>query len=155
MRRVSLLLFVGLTLGIGCQGKESASNGRPCVVSEEDMASVWNGGDIAAIPQDNGVNCVYAADGEPVVGVAIRSPEAFEEERARFEDQGILLPPLEPTDGFDQEATVDPRYNSLNVTAEDLVVSVEILGRDPADAGEQLDLEKQIARMAVNELSSS
>jgi hypothetical protein len=119
------------------------------------MTSIWDGGDVAAIPQDDGVECVYAADGEPVVGLAIRSPQAFDQERARFEDQGVLLPALEPTDGFDQEATIDPRYNSLNVTVGDLVVSVEMLGAEPADPGEQLDLEKQIARIAVNELSSS
>lgn len=116
------------------------------------MASILDERETVAIPRDNGYECVYAVAGQPVVSLAVRSPQQFQAERARFEDQGILLPPLEPVSGFDNEATVDPRYNSLNVTAGDSIVSVELLGSEPADRGEQLEVEKQIARATVNQL---
>jgi hypothetical protein len=57
--------------------------------------------------------------------------------------------------GFDGEANVDPRYNSLNVFAGDLVVSVQLLGAEPADSAEQLAIEKRIAGAAVGQLDSA
>jgi hypothetical protein len=45
------------------------------------------------------------------------------------------------------------RYNSLNVIAGDLVVSVQLLGTEPADPAEQLAIEKRIAGAAVGQLS--
>ena len=56
-------------------------------------------------------------------------------------------------DGVDGEAKVDARYNSLNVIAGDLVVSVQLLGTEPADPAEQLAIEKRIAGAAVGQLS--
>jgi hypothetical protein len=67
----------------------------------------------------------------------------------------VLLPPLQPVSGLDEQAGVDPRYNSFNVIAGDLVVSVEILGSEPADPGEQLVIEKRIAKAAVRQLKSA
>jgi hypothetical protein len=95
------------------------------------MASLWDVPKVNASPQDNGYECVYAADDRRIVSLAVRSSGEFEAERARFEDQGFLLPPLEPVDGVDGEANVDPRYNSLNVIAGDLVVSVQLSGPSP------------------------
>jgi hypothetical protein len=155
MRRASLLLVVVLALGAGCGGGESAASGRPCVVSEQEMASIWDAPEVRANPQDNGYECVYAAENQAMVALAVRSPQDFEAERARFEDQGVRLPPLKPVSGFDGEATVDPRYNSLNVVAGSVVVSVQLLGGEPADPGEQLELEKRIARVAVSQLNSA
>jgi hypothetical protein len=148
------LLVVVLTLGAGCGGGESTANDRPCVVSEEEMASIWDVPKVNASPQDNGYECVYAADNQTIASLAVRSSGEFEAERARFEDQGFLLPPLKPLDGFDGEANVDPRYNSLNVIAGDLVVSVQLLGTEPADPAEQLAIEKRIAEAAVGQLKS-
>ena len=119
------------------------------------MAALWNVPEMSAHPQSNGYQCVYAADGQPVVSLAVRSPQQFEAARDEFEDHGVLLPPLEPVSGFDGEANVDPRYNSLNVVSGDDVVSVEILGVEPSDPGEQLELEKRIARAAVSRLESA
>ena len=116
------------------------------------MASILDEREAVAIPRESGYECAYAVVGQPVVSLAVRSPQQFQAERAKFEDQGILLPPLEPVSGFDDAATVDPRYNSLNVTAGDSIVSVEFLGPEPADPGEQLELEKQIARATVSQL---
>jgi len=79
----------------------------------------------------------------------------FEAERARFEDRGFLLPPLEPVDRFDGTANVDPRYNSLNVIAGDLVVSVELLGTEPWDPTEQLALEKRRGQLSAGSRSPS
>ena len=150
-----MLFVVVLALGVGCGGGGSTANSRPCIVSEEKMASIWDVPKVNASPQDNGYECLYAADNQAIVSLAIRSPGEFEAERARFEDQGVLLPPLEPVDGFDGEANVDPRYNSLNVIAGDLVVSVELLGAEPADPAEQLAIEKRIAGAAVGQLKSA
>ena len=119
------------------------------------MASIWDVSRMNASPQDNGLDCLYAADDEAIVMVGVRPQRQFEAERARFEDQGVQLPPLEPADGFDGEATVDPRYNSLNVSVGDSVVSVQMVGAEPADPGEQLELETRIAQAAVEELTSS
>jgi hypothetical protein len=152
MGRISLLLVVVITLGAGCGGTESTASDGPCVVTEEEMASIWDASEVGANPQDNGYECVYTADNKAIVGLSVRSPQEFEAERKRFEDHGVLLPPLEPVSGFDDEANIDPRYNSLNVTAGDFVVSVEILGAEPANPGEQLVIEKRIARAAVSHL---
>ena len=96
---------------------------------------MWNVPEVSAHPQGNGHECVYAVGGQPVVLLAVRSPQQFEADRALFEDQGILLPPLEPVSGFDGEANIDPRYNSLNVVSGDDVISVEILGAEPGRFG--------------------
>src|SRR5215203_5804472 len=109
MGRVSLPFVVVLALGVGCGGSESTASGRPCLVSEKKMASVWDVPKVNASPQDNGYECLYAAHNRAIVSLAIRSSREFEAERARFEDQGVLLPPLEPVSGFDGEANVDPR----------------------------------------------
>jgi hypothetical protein len=138
-----------------CGGGGSSSAEPPCVLSEEKMASIWDAPEMTAHPQDNGLDCLYAADDDAVVMLGVRSQRRFEAERARFEDQGVLLPPLEPTEGFDVKATVDPRYNSLNVSAGETVVSVQMVGTEPADPGEQLELETRIAQAAVEELNSS
>jgi hypothetical protein len=152
MRRPWVLFVIALALGAGCDSGEPTAVGPPCVVSEEQMASILDAPETTAIQGDNGYECIYAAHGQPVVSLAVRSPQQFQAERAKFEDQGILVPPLEPVSGFDDQATVDPRYNSLNVTAGDSVVSVQLLGTEPADPGEQVELEKQIARAAVSQL---
>jgi hypothetical protein len=149
------LLLVLVVLGAGCGGSESTSSERPCVVAEEEMASIWNVPEMTAHPQSNGYECVYAADGQFVLSLAVRSPQQFEAERDQFEDHGVLLPPLEPVSGFDGEANVDPRYNSLNVVSGDEVISVEILGVEPSDPGEQLELEKRIAHTAISRLESA
>ena len=157
MGRVGLFLVL-VVLGAGCGGSEpseSTSSDRPCVVAEEEMASIWSVPEMTAHPQSNGFQCVYATNGQVVLSLAVRTPEQFEAERDQFEDRGVLLPPLEPVSGFDGEATVDPRYNSLNVVSGDEVVSVEILGAEPSDPGEQLELEKRIARAAVSRLESA
>jgi len=156
-RRVSAsvaLLFAAAMLP-ACGGDGSSSAEPPCVVSEEKMASNWDVSEMTAHPQGNGLDCLYAADEEAVVMLGVRTPEQFEAERARFEDQGVLLPPLEPADGFDGKATVDPRYNSLNVSAGDAVVSVQMVGTEPADPAEQVELETRIAQAAVEQLNSS
>lgn len=153
MGRVCLLFVV--VLALGCGGSESTANDRPCVVSEEKMASIWDVPKVYAIPQENGYECIYAADNQAIASLAVRSSREFEVERARFEDRGFLLPPLEPVDGFDGEANVDPRYNSLNVIVGDLVVSVQLLGAEPADPPEQLTIEKRIAGAAVGQLKSA
>ena len=55
-------------------------------------------------------------------------------------------------DGFDGEANIDPRYNSLNVTSGERIVSIEIVGTEPSDPDAQIELEKEIARAALEEL---
>jgi hypothetical protein len=154
MGRVGLLLVL-VVLGAGCGGSASTSSEHPCVVAEEEMASIWNVPEMRAFPQGNGYQCIYAADGQPVISLAVRSPEQVEAERAKFEDHGVLLPPLEPVSGFDGEANVDPRYNSLNVSTGDEVVSVEVLSVKPTDPAEQLEIEKRIARAAVSQLDAA
>jgi hypothetical protein len=119
------------------------------------MASIWEVPKVIASPQDNGYECVYAADNQRIVSLAVRSSGEFEAERARFEDRGFLLPPLEPVDRFDGTANVDPRYNSLNVIAGDLVVSVELLGTEPWDPTEQLALEKRRGQLSAGSRSPS
>ena len=116
------------------------------------MASILKRDGVFAVPQDDGRECIYATEGQPLVSVFVRTPAQFEEERARFEDMGVELPELEPTSGFEDEATVDPRYNSLNVTAGDRIVTVEIIGPLSAIGSGQLELEKEIARAALEQL---
>lgn len=54
-----------------------------------------------------------------------------------------------PVEGFDDEANVEPRYNSLSVTAGERIITVEIVGTEPSDPEEQLELEKDVARAAL------
>jgi hypothetical protein len=145
------LLFVA-ALAVGCGGGERTAGDFPCVVSEKEMASILGAPDARAFPQANGYGCIYAARDQAVAWLAIRSPQQFEAERARFEDHGVLLPSLEPVSAFDGDATVDPRYNSLNVTSGDSIITIELLEPKPADPGEQLDLEKRIAAVALSQL---
>jgi hypothetical protein len=153
-RIAASVALLAVALVSSCDGSESSSREPPCVVPEDELASIWGVPEISSHPQKNGHDCLYAADGEILVMVSVRSRQQFEAERARFEDQGFLLPPLEPTGGFEEEATVDPRYNSLNVTAGDTIVSVEVVAAEPPDAAEQLALEKRIARAALDQLGS-
>jgi hypothetical protein len=100
-RRISAsvaLLFAAAMLP-ACGGDGSSSAEPPCVLSEEKMASIWGVSRMNASPQDNGLDCLYAADDEAIVMLGVRSQRQFEAERARFEDQGVQLPPLEPADG--------------------------------------------------------
>jgi hypothetical protein len=152
-RFAALVLAAGLMSA--CGGDDSSSAERPCVVPENEMASIWGASEMTAHPQSNGLDCIYAAGDEVVVLLGVRSQQRFEAERARFEDQGVLLPPLETTSGFEERATVDPRYNSLNVEVGDDVVSVEMVAAEPTDPAQQLALEKRIARAAVGRLTSA
>jgi hypothetical protein len=144
------VLFAIVVLA-GCGG-ESEGASRPCIVPEEEMASIWDTGAMHSAPQQNGFDCIYASEGTPVVALSIRTPAQFQAERARFESRGVVLPPLDPVSGFDEDANVDPRYNSLNVTRGNLVVSVQLVGPVPMDPGEQLEIEKRIARSALERL---
>jgi len=47
------------------------------------------------------------------------------------------------------------RFDSLNVSTGDAVVSVELLSIEPTDPAEQLEIEKRIARAAVSQLNSA
>jgi hypothetical protein len=142
-----------VTAVAGCGGSENhASAPPPCVVPEEEMTSILDRDDVFAAPQKDGVRCIYGADGQPLVSVTLRTPEQFQAERDRFEDNGFQLPELVAVDGFKGEANVDPRYNSLNVTAGDRIVSVEVVDLAPFDAAAQLELERKIARAAVERL---
>jgi len=156
MKRLAGLCFILLAGGVvlaGCGGgSDEASTSRPCVVAEDDMANMLEADDVIAAPQKNGYQCVYASRGKPIVALSVRAPEQFEAERAKFADNGILLPELTPVEGFDGQANIDPRYNSLNVSAEDVVVSVEVVGTAPAGMDEQVELETRIARAALENL---
>jgi len=59
---------------------------------------------------------------------------------------------LVPVEGFGNEANIDPRYNSLNVTVGGQIISVEIVGTEPSDPEAQLELEKDAARAALASL---
>jgi len=129
-------------------GEEAASAQLPCVVPEREMAEILDRDDVVAVPQDDG-RCIYASDGQALVSVSVRTRKQFDAERDRFEDSGVKLPELVTVEGFENEANVDPRYNSLNVAAGERIVSVEIVGTEPSDPEEQLELEKDVARAAL------
>ena len=109
------------------------------------MAEILDRDHVSAVPQDDG-RCIYASDGQALLSVSMRTREQFDAERDRFENGGVKLPELVPVEGFEEEANVDPRYNSLNVTAGERIISVEIVGTEPSDPEEQLELEKDVAR---------
>jgi hypothetical protein len=149
---LAIVPFLALTALAACGAGSQPAAEPPCVVSQEKMASVLDRDEVLAAPQKNGLDCIYASDGQPLILVSVRTPEQFAAERARFEDKGIKVPELVPATGFDQEATIDPRYNSLNVEAGRRIVSIEIVGVEPTDAAEQVELEKEIARAALEAL---
>ena len=148
--RVWLLIIPVLALlalaSCGGSGEEVAQ--LPCVVPESEMAEILDRDHVSAVPQDDG-RCIYASDGQALVSVSVRTREQFDAERDRFESGGVKLPKLVTAGGFDGEANIDPRYNSLNVTAGDQIVSVEIVGTEPSDPEEQLELEQDVARAAL------
>ena len=84
-----------------------------------------------------------------LVSVSVTTREQFDAERDRFESGGVMLPALVPVEGFENEASVDPRYNSLNVTAGEQIIGVEIVGTEPSAPVEQLELKKDVARAAL------
>ena len=131
-----------------CGGSDEEVAQRPCVVPESEMAEILDRDHVAAVPQDDG-RCIYASDGQALVSVSVRTREQFDAERDRFESGGVKLPELVTVEGFGNEANVDPRYNSLNVVAGERIVSVEIVGTEPSDPEEQLELEKDVARAAL------
>jgi hypothetical protein len=150
IRSAIALTVTGLALA-ACGGG-SKSGAPPCVVGEDEMASILDRDDVVAAPQKNGLECIYASRGDPLILFAVRTREQFQAERDRFESTGVKLPPLEPVDGFAGEANIDPRYNSLNVTSGERVVSVQVASAEPSNTGDQLDLERRIARAAVERL---
>jgi hypothetical protein len=135
----------------GCGHKESAAE-SPCVVPTDEMSKIVDRADVFAVPQKDGVRCIYGSEGQPIATVSVMTAAQFAAERARFEDNGFLLPKLVAVTGFDAEANVDPRYNSLNVTSGNKIVSVEIESPELSSPGEQLELEKSIARAALENL---
>lgn len=148
-----VLLLAGSAVFAGCGGgSPGEATSRPCVVAEAEMADLLGVDEASAFPQKNGHQCLYASEGQAVVMLDVRTPAQFEAERAKFEDNGVRLPELVAADGFDGEANIDPRYNSLNVTGEGLVVSVQLVGTAPTDPDEQVDLETRIARAALEHL---
>ena len=139
----------------GCRdsdsGEEAASAQLPCVVSEGEMAEILDRDHVSAVLQDDG-RCIYASDGQALLSVSVRTREQFDAERDRFESSGVKLPELVPVEGFGNEANIDPRYNSLNVTVGGQIISVEIVGTEPSDPEAQLELEKDAARAALASL---
>lgn len=161
MHRSLLLVFL-LAVGAGCRGEGSKETSRPCVVPEDEIASIlespdMTGNEVTSLPPSEGSKCLYSTgDQKTTVELSLRTPDQFAAERARFEDQGVLLPPLQPVSGFEGTANVDPRYNSLNVTVGDEIVSV--LASSPAlfaDEAKQLDVERRIAQSALEQLASA
>ena len=112
------------------------------------MAEILDRDHVSAVPQDDG-RCIYASDGQALLSVSVRTREQFDVERDHFENGGVKLPELVLVEGFEDEANVDPRYNSLNVTAGERIISVEIVGTEPSAPEEQLQLEKDVARAAL------
>jgi hypothetical protein len=147
----TIVLTVTALALASCDGG-SKSGTPPCIVGEDEMASILDRDDVLAAPQKNGLECIYASGGDPLILVTVRTREQFQAERDRFESTGVKLPPLEPVDGFAGEANTDPRYNSLNVTSGERIVSVQVVSPEPSNTGDQLDLEKRIARAAVERL---
>jgi hypothetical protein len=153
MRLRSVLVPVVLVALAGCGGGESnASAQPPCLVPEDELATILDRDDVFAAPQKDGVRCIYGSEGEELVSVSVQTPEQFQAERDRFEDKGVVLPKLVAVDGFDGNANIDRRYNSLNVTSGGRIVSVEIVGAEPSDADDQIELEREIARAALERL---
>jgi hypothetical protein len=154
MRLRSVLgpVFVASALA-GCGGGETdASAQPPCLVSEDELASILDKDDVFAAPQKDGVRCIYGSEGQALVSISVQTPEQFQAERDRFEDNGIKLPELVAVNGFDGEATIDPRYNSLNVTSGGRIVSIAIVGTEPSDPDAQIAVEGEIARAALEHL---
>ncbi len=116
------------------------------------MAEILDREDVAAVPQQDHARCIYASDGQALLSVSVRTREQFDAARDRFENGGVKLPELIPVEGFQDEANVDPRYNSLNVVAGERIISVEIVGTEPSDPEEQLELEKDVARAALERI---
>jgi hypothetical protein len=154
MRHRSVLgPFLVVAAFAGCGGGDSDAGAMPpCIVPEDELATIMDREDVFAAPQQDGVSCIYGADGQPLVSLSVRTPEQFQAERDRFEDNGFLLPELVAVDGFEGEANIDPRYNSLNVTSGGRIVSVEIVSAERSDPTAEIDLEREIARAAVERL---
>jgi hypothetical protein len=148
--RSGMLLIVAAAALTACGGDRSGE--RPCVVDTAKMASILDRDDAIAAPQDNRLDCIYASQGQALIQLGVRTREQFEAERARFESAGVQLPVLRPVPGFGDGATVDPRYNSLNVPTGDLIVSVQVLSPEPTSFDEQIALEKRVARAALDAL---
>jgi hypothetical protein len=147
--RSAIVLAAAMVGLAACGGGDSKKATLPCVVTEDEMASILDKNEVLAAPQKNGLDCIYASEGNPLIRLSVRTRKQFQAERDRFESGGIKLPPLDPLEGFDGEANVDPRYNSLNVTAGERIVSVEVVGVEPSDPAEQVELEKRIAQAAI------
>jgi hypothetical protein len=152
LRSVLVPVFVASALA-GCGGGESDTSAQPpCVVPEDELAEILDRDDVFAAPQNDGVRCIYGSEGQPLISLSVQTPEQFQAERDRFEDEGFELPELVAADGFGGEANIDPRYNSLNVTSGGQIVSVEIVGTEPSDPDAQIELEREIARAALERL---
>jgi hypothetical protein len=137
----------------GCVGGEGEAHTQPpCVVPEDELASILDRDDVFAVAQKDGLRCIYGSEGEPLVSVSVQTPEQFQAERDRFEDIGVDLPKLVAAEGFDGEANIDPRYNSLNVRSGGRILSVEIVGAEPPDPDAEIELEREIARAALERL---
>jgi hypothetical protein len=151
-----IIPVIALIAPPGCRdsdsGEAAPSAPLPCVVSEADMAQILGRDDVAAVPQYDSGRCIYASDGQALVSLSVRTREQFDAERDRFESNGVKLPELLPVEGFGKEANIDPRYNSLNVTAGGRIISVEIVGTEPSDPEKQLELEKETAQAALESL---
>jgi hypothetical protein len=86
MRRGAPLLVLSLVaFGSACGGDESSTS-PPCVVSEEEMASIWDEEEMRAAPTHDGQECVYLRGDEKVAALWIRTHEQFMAERKRFTD---------------------------------------------------------------------
>ena len=129
MRRIGVLIAF-VVIPPACGG-ESERGTLPCVVGTGEMSSILDKDDVIAAPQKNRLDCIYASQGKALIRLSVRTREQF-----------------------DAEANVDPRYNSLNVTSGPRIVSVEVVGSEPSDADAQLDLEKEIARAALDAVAS-
>jgi hypothetical protein len=149
-RSTFVLTVAALALAACGGGSKEATS--PCVVTEDEMASILEKDEVVAAPQKNGLECIYASQGDPLILLSVRTRKQFLAERDRFESGGFKLPRLDPLEGFDGEANVDPRYNSVNVTVGERVVGVQIVSPEPSDLADQLELEKRIARAALESL---
>jgi hypothetical protein len=148
VRALLIIPVLALLVVPSCGGSAEEAAQLPCVIPEGEMAEILDRDHVSAVPQDHG-RCIYASDGQALVSVSMRTREQFDAERDRFENSGVKLPELVTVEGFGNEANVDPRYNSLNVVAGERIVSVEIVGTEPSDPEEQVELEKDVARAAL------